>query len=294
MIPTNLPIINEVIPFVLPNVNYYLGEFFIHAIDYTGNFIPYYISNYCRIFSPYVNRLMSPSLDEGGYYRINIIKGDGNKIFTGVHKLGLQSFNPIMETDLFVPDHKDGNKQNNFIGNLEWVTVSINTRRALDMGLSDCKGENNSRSYLSNETVHDICKMLEENIEPSRILDELGYTEYGPERYRVAAIIRHIRRGQTYLDIGSQYDIPGLKGRRYYGPEFTELVCNFLNAEKPIKLSELCELLQIPLEDRKLFRNYVDAILKGRCDTHISKKFNNLKKYINDITKENPLYVYYN
>lgn len=293
MKPTKLPILNQAINYILPNVDYYLGEFFIYAIDYSGNFLPYYISNYCRIYSPHVNRLLSPFIDSGGYSRINIAKASGQTLFTGVHKLGLQSFNPILETDLYVPGHKDGNKQNNFIDNLEWVTVSINTRRALDMGLSNCKGENNSRSYLSNETVHQICKMLEQKVPMKDILNNIGYTEYGEERNKVAAIIRHIRRGQTYLEIGSQYNIPGLQGRRYYPPEFTELVCYFLNGPA-ITLTDLCDKLEIKLEDRKLFRNYIDSIIKGRCDTHITKKFNNLKQPINNIVKGDPLYDYYN
>ena len=225
--------------------------------------------------------------------RYNITLNNGKTLFTGAHKLGLMAFDPITNSDLFVPNHKDGNKLNNFIGNLEWNTVSENTRHALDTGLSNCKCENNSRTYLTNDTVHYICKMLEEKVSIHDILNKLGY-EYGQERNRVAAIIRGIRAGRSFLEIASQYNIPGIKGRRFYPPEFTELVCNALNdPNHTFRIDELCDLFNIELEDRKMFKYYVDSILKGRCDTHITKKFPNMKRPYN-VPKDHIYYDYYN
>lgn len=276
-------------------IEYFPGEIFIEVIYYDGRTLPwYYISNYGRLYSCRYERLMSSYLDEGGYYRNTIVIDESGKTcFTGIHKLEIMSFYPIIESNLYVPNHKDGNKTNNYLGNLEWITISGNTRHALDTGLSKCKAEDSSTSYLSNDQIHMICKMMEQGKSNSEILDKLGYTEYGPTRNKVAAILRHIHAGATYLSISSQYNIPGTKGRRYYSPDFTELVCQFLNDGNEYSIEQLCDYLNIGLDDRKLFKYYVESVVKGRCDTHITQKYHNLKCPKN-VPKDHPYYNYYN
>ena len=258
---------------MIPGVKDHLfGEKFTSLIFYDGSIIPwYYISNYGRIYSVRYNRLIKQFLDSGGYYRVRITLPNGKTCFTGVHKLTLMSFHPIVENDIYVPNHIDGDKTHNFVGNLEWATMSENTRHALDTGLADCKCENNSRSVLTNDQVHYICSLMEQGDTNSEILDELGY-EYGPERNRIAAIIRLIRRGQTYLDISKQYDIPGLNGRVTYPLEFAKKVCDVLmDDSRDYDIEEICDILNIPLQDRKMFNNYVDDLIKGNTATSITR-----------------------
>ena len=53
---------------------------------------------------------------------------------TYVHRIVAKTFipNPENKTDV---NHKDGNKKNNHVDNLEWVTKSENTRHAYSTGL---------------------------------------------------------------------------------------------------------------------------------------------------------------
>lgn len=283
------------VPYPLEGIEqYYFGEKFVPVIYYDATVLPYYyISNYGRLYSCRYRRLISQYLDQGGYYRVNITLVSGKTCFTGVHKLELMSFYPILESSLYVPNHKDGIKINNFIGNLEWVTISENTRHALDTGLANYKCENNSRSYLSNQTVHHICKMMEDGCSNTEILNDLGY-DFGKERNRVAAILRQIHRGQTYLDIGSQYDIPGLKGVQRYGPEMTMEVCKYLTDGNDYDIEEFCDIFDIKLEDRKLFRNYIDDVCKGNTDTYITKPIKHLIKRPTNVSTSHRYYNYYN
>jgi hypothetical protein len=233
---------------------------------------------------------MTAFMDSRGYYRLNI-RTNGIDIFTGVHKLTLMSFNPIIETNLFIPHHKDNNKQNNFIGNLEWVTVSENTIHAVNDGcMKTC--EENSRSVFTNEQVHNICSMIESGLSITKILNTLGY-EYGKERNKIAAIIRLIRRGQTYQTISSQYNIPGINGRKTYSPFFTNLICEFLSDNnRRYRIDELCDYLEIPLEDRKMFANYVQDITRRQKDTYITCNYPILNSPIT-MPKNHPDYLYY-
>ena len=50
-----------------------------------------------------------------------------------VHRLVLSTFNPIEEN--MDVNHKDGNKSNNTLSNLEWCTKSENTKHAHKIGL---------------------------------------------------------------------------------------------------------------------------------------------------------------
>ena len=183
------------------------------------------------------------------------------------------------------------NKQDNFIGNLEWVTVSENTMYAVSDGvMATC--EDSSRSIFTNEIVHNICSMMENGKSNSEILDILGYP-YGKERNRVAAAIRLIRRGQTYNSISEQHNIPGIRGRKYYPPEFTILVCQFLSDEnRRYRIDELCDYLEIDLEDRKMFANYVQDITRRSRDTGITNSYPVLNSPL-PLPKDDPNYKFY-
>lgn len=265
----------------------YGNEIFVNVIFYDGTVQPnYYISNYGRIWCVSKQDFLSPFIDEKGYSRVTLWRfptknGIRNSIFTGVHKLELMSFIPITEADYYIPNHRDGNTSNNWLGNLEWVTPSENTTHAIDAGLSDCKGENNARSYLSEAQIHVICQGLEKGLSTAKIANTIGYVV--PDvtqdvRNRVCAIIRNIKYGDTYRDIADQYNIPGAGGVYRYPDEMVEKVCKVLNEGNFETYKDVAEILGIPKKDRIRFRIYVDDILKGKTGTRFSRQYDYLKK----------------
>ena len=72
------------------------------------------------------------TLNTWGYMTVNLCK-NGKSNTKRVHKLVANTF--LGESDLQV-DHIDGNKLNNKLENLEYVTPKENTNRAWEMGLS--------------------------------------------------------------------------------------------------------------------------------------------------------------
>ena len=76
----------------------------------------------------YREKLLSPYIDSAGYYQI--LLRNKNKIKrVRVHRIVAEAFidNP---NELPVINHKDGNKLNNNIDNLEWCSQAHNTKEA--------------------------------------------------------------------------------------------------------------------------------------------------------------------
>lgn len=68
---------------------------------------------------------MTP-VDNGlGYLQVKLSTNKNSQKAYYVHELVLKAFNPTTRTDVEV-SHKDNNKSNNNLGNLEWLTKSEN------------------------------------------------------------------------------------------------------------------------------------------------------------------------
>jgi len=78
-------------------------------------------------------RIIKSSLDKYGYPRLSLRKYNKAKFFT-IHRLVAVSFIPNLENKPQV-NHRDGNKTNNNVINLEWVSEKENVNHAYDTGL---------------------------------------------------------------------------------------------------------------------------------------------------------------
>lgn len=75
------------------------------------------------------DRILKPNVGKRGYFVVNLSLKGFNKVVT-IHRLVAIAFIPNPKNKREV-NHKDGNKQNNSIENLEWVTPSENSRHAI-------------------------------------------------------------------------------------------------------------------------------------------------------------------
>lgn len=137
--------------------------------------------------------IRKPRINKFGYLQLNFSRNDG----TGksdtilIHRLIAMTFIP---NPLNLPEvnHKDGNKQNNSVENLEWCTVSDNAKHAYKMGLQQSqKGENHVKAKLTNDQAKQVKQIYNEGVSQQKIADFFDVSQ---------RTISRIVRGERYND----------------------------------------------------------------------------------------------
>lgn len=90
-------------------------------------------------------------------------------------------------------NHKDGNKLNNHVENLEWCTHTYNTTHAWKNNLiPPLKGSNNGRAKLTEDLVHEVCKEFEKGMQPKEASEVFGISIQQASKIRCGIAWKHI------------------------------------------------------------------------------------------------------
>lgn len=93
----------------------------------------YQVSSEGRVMTTKTGRMLKMIPDEFGYRRVCLFKYNRTRHFK-VHRLVAMAFIPNPNNLPFI-NHKDGNKSNNNVSNLEWCTPKQNSIHARRTGL---------------------------------------------------------------------------------------------------------------------------------------------------------------
>jgi len=161
-------------------VGFFVMEIWKEIKGYEGL---YEVSNYGRVKN--ANGLILKPGDNGrGYMFVNLKHTGLSKSFY-VHRLVCIHFleNPNNKPDV---NHKDCNKSNNHVDNLEWVTKEENMRHASNNGLLYTseyqkmrtsianRGESQKNSKLTEDDVLEIRRLHSEGLTHKQIAMEIG------------------------------------------------------------------------------------------------------------------------
>lgn len=143
------------------------------SLDIIG-FPLYFVSNKGRVRR--LNRLKSLKKNRGGYLELNLYRL--NRFVTRtVHRLVIIGFTRVIMSDRQI-NHKDMNKENNCLENLEWCTAKENIahlrKNNLEFASNSVKkmsGENNLYSKLKSEDIFTIRNSNQSNKELSTVFN---------------------------------------------------------------------------------------------------------------------------
>ena len=113
----------------------------------------YYVTEDGQIWSQKTNKYLSQHKDKDGYLKVRLISKDDKRHTYSVHRLVLENFCPTAGMNNLQVNHIDGNKENNSLSNLEWMTCLENIHHAMDNNL---RAKINGASKLTKEQVIDI------------------------------------------------------------------------------------------------------------------------------------------
>lgn len=156
----------------------------------------YLVNEYGDVYSKYSKKIISKRLDKYGYLKCNLYFKGKYKTPT-IHRLVALAFIPNPDNKPQV-NHIDGDKLNNHVSNLEWVTNRENINHGYENGLLVGKaGEENSASTITEEEADVICKMLDRGIANIEIHRELDIS---------VGIIEHIKYRNTWKHVSDNYE----------------------------------------------------------------------------------------
>lgn len=156
----------------------------------------YAVSDEGFVINTKTGRVLKVDVTNCGYARVTVSKDNVQQRFS-LHRLVAHHFIQPVEGKELV-NHKDGNKLNNNVANLEWCTYSENFIHAQDMGLRAI-GSSRASAKLDEVAASSVCKMIQDGVTRGEILS----SGIHPDLKR--HMVDNIRRRRTWKHVSKDY-----------------------------------------------------------------------------------------
>lgn len=145
-----------------------------------------------------------------GYIMVSLMKIGGGTTYLPFHRIKMMAFNPVDGMDKLQVNHIDGNKENNSLENLEWVTAKENIHHAWRTGLSNYNttcGEKSNLSHYTEEQAKQVFELLKTNQYTDKEIAKMTNTS-------ARSFVSRIRRRETWKYLTQDYQGVLGKGER--------------------------------------------------------------------------------
>ncbi len=186
-------------------------------------------------YIPIERKILNPITDSDGYHIVSL-HVQGRRYAGKVHRLVAEAFipNPANKPQV---NHKDGNKSNNVITNLEWVTSQENIIHAHENGLMNPRyGIDHEWTKYTVDQIVKVCKLLTNN---TLTLDNIS-EQTGVNRI----VICNIRRRKIWKSISKDFIFPPVER---YSQELKDKILHLiLNGDTPAVIRTKLNLPNTP------------------------------------------------
>lgn len=197
-------------------------------LKYAGHLTPYMVSTFGDVWNIVTGFPLSLHKDKGGYLRVSLTI-DGKTHNPLVHRLVAMTFipNPDDKEDVH---HIDGNRTNNHVDNLEWLSKC---EHAEEHAGSKAKGEKSGNCKYNEEQILGVIEDLEKHIPLSTIS-----VNRGVNRNSLINIIE--KKTWFWLTEGKDFSFY-TKSRRKYTHELRQKIYQLL--KEGLSTKQVCDML---------------------------------------------------
>lgn len=216
------------------------------------NFPNYSITEYGDVYNAKGLKLKK-QVNVDGYFVVHLYNHKG-RFYKRVCRLVAEAYLENYSEDLVV-NHKDLNKQNDFVGNLEMVTTLENTLHSI----RNQPEKHKARAVIDLKQAHKICDLISKGFDNFYIHSKLGVSK---------DIVCKIRSKKAWKDISANYNL--MPSIRLVDEDTVREICKALIVEtKPSKI--LKSLLDRGFVNISL--DVIKDIKRGKTWKHISIEY---------------------
>ena len=234
----------------------------------------YWISNYGRLYSGKLNSIINPSVESNGYCRITLMTVNGTEVRRSMHRLVMESFCWFEGCEGYQVNHIDGNKRNNWIGNLEWVTQSGNIRHAYMTGLNK-SGEDSYLAKYTNETILKIANLLMQELR----YEEISMIVFGEYNDVYRHLISNIANKHCWNQLLQNYEFPSYRThKQLFSDQKLDEIYRYNLSNPSLSPTELARLFinnfdNLDRKEKDRLRRIISDLINNKAYDHVYSKY---------------------
>lgn len=162
----------------------------------------YVITDKDEIINKNTGNIIKHLKGKDGYVMMSLMKKGGGTTYLPFHRIKMMAFCPVDNMQELQVNHIDGNKENNDLSNLEWVTAKQNIHHAWKNNLSSTKniqGEKSNLAYNKESKAIEVLNLLKTNQYTDKQIAELTNTN-------ARSFVARIRRRETWKYLTDGYE----------------------------------------------------------------------------------------